>query len=179
MHACTLVQHFLCQSCILNTLTLQSSISILLYLHYQHTINIKCLMTRIATSLQLRLHGIPIITQRMPYLLCTKQCTLQTNWFTVDFFVQFHHDISMFDSINPLLWNSCALRMRLLKYCYLLTSRRPMDRKANHMGYVASFPGSSQILSCSCGENPWLQDKIWEGPGDEAMGYVYKLSSSK
>ena len=95
------------------------------------------------------------------------------------FLVQFHHDISMFDSINPLLWNSCALRMRLLKCCYLLTSRRPMDRMANHMGYVALSPGPSQILSRSRGKNPRLRDKIWEGPGDEAVGYVYKLSSSK
>ena len=118
MHACTLVQHFLCQSCILNTLTLQSSISILLYLHYQHTINIKCMMTRIATNLQLRLHGIPNHKEDAISIV-------QNQLVYSSFLVQFHHDILMFDSINPLPWNSCALRMRLMKCCNLLTPRRP------------------------------------------------------
>ena len=32
---------------------------------------------------------------------------------------------------------------------------------------LASFPGDSQILSHSR-FSPWLRDKIWEWPGDEA-----------
>ena len=39
---------------------------------------------------------------------------------------------------------------------------------------VASFPGPSQILSCSCGENRLrLQDKFREGPGNESNFFIF------
>ena len=48
----------------------------------------------------------------------------------------------------------------------------PFTCSRGHHGLIpslASFPGHSQILSCSCADFcPQLQDKIWEGPGNEA-----------
>ena len=44
--------------------------------------------------------------------------------------------------------------------------------KVKLVGHVASSPGHSQILSRSHGEKPRLRDKIWEWPGNEAIGHV-------
>ena len=120
------------------------------------------------------MHGIPNHTKDAIFIMA------KTVYFTNQLvysssFVQFHHDISMFDSINPLLWNSCALRMRLLKCRYLLTSRRPMDRMTNHMGYVASSPGPSQILSRSRGKIHGCEIKSGRGLGTRLWAMFINL----
>ena len=48
-------------------------------------------------------------------------------------------------------------------------------------GKLASFPGHSQILSCSCGKfSPHcLRDTIWEWPGDESTGKLQKEDIGK
>ena len=40
---------------------------------------------------------------------------------------------------------------------------------------VVSSPGHSQILSRSHDFSPWLRDKIWEWPVDEATAGVHQI----